>query len=78
MSIISARREKKSVVMRQELRAFRARTNEPAPLSKDAVRRVTKNSVEYGGIVIGTRAKDRNGSDFGNRPNSAGCGARRV
>ena len=52
------------VVMREEGWAFRGRTNEPAPLSKDAVRRVTKNWVEYGGIVIGTRAKDRNGSDL--------------
>lgn len=50
--------------MHNEGWAFRGRNHEPVPLSKDAVRRVTRNWVEYGGIVIGTRAKDRNGSDL--------------
>ena len=52
------------VQMQAEGWAFRGRDYEPVPLSRDAVRRVTKNWVEYGGIVIGTRAKDRNGSDL--------------
>ncbi len=50
--------------MRAEGWAFRGRNNVPVPLSNDSIRRVTKAWVEYGGIVIGTRAKDRNGCDL--------------
>ncbi len=46
-------------IMREEGWAFRSRQNKPSPLSNDAIIRVTKQWIEYGGIVVGERAKDR-------------------
>jgi hypothetical protein len=46
-------------VMSQEGWAFRTRYGEPSPLEKPDVVRVTRNWIEYGGTLIGQRAKDR-------------------
>jgi hypothetical protein len=48
-----------SKVMTEEGWAFRTRYGEPSPLEKPDVVRVTRNWIEYGGTVIGQRAKDR-------------------
>ncbi len=49
------------IIMREEGWAFRSRSGLPSILEKDDIRRVTKAWIEYGGIVIGRRAKDRPG-----------------
>ena len=51
-------------IMREEGWAFRSIKGQPAPLSNDAIVRVTKGWPEYGGIVLGKRAKDRQSYDL--------------
>lgn len=44
--------------------AFRDRDGNPRPLETDDVRRVTNNWPEYGGIVLGSRARERHPYEY--------------
>lgn len=46
-------------IMQKEGWAFRDRDGNPTWLKPDAVRRITNNWIEYGGVVFDTRAKKR-------------------
>lgn len=51
--------EKIAYQMNEEGWAFRDRTGVPRPFCRDDIRRVVANWPEYGGIIAGTRSKDR-------------------
>lgn len=53
-----------SKLMSAEGWAFRTRYGQPSPLEKPDVLRATRNWIEYGGTVIGRRAKDRPAYDI--------------
>jgi len=44
--------------------AWRSRDGKPVHIETDDIRRVTTNWPEYGGLVLGKKAKDRHPSDF--------------
>jgi DNA invertase Pin-like site-specific DNA recombinase len=44
--------------------AFRGRDGKPTPLEADDVRRITHNWVEYGGIVMDSKAKSRHYEEY--------------
>ncbi|MCA0452764.1 MAG: recombinase family protein [Chloroflexi bacterium] len=44
--------------------AWRSRDGKPVHIETDDIRRVTNNWPEYGGLVLGKKAKDRHPSDF--------------
>ncbi len=50
-------------LMNHDGRFFRNRYGQPHPFTQDDVRRILPNWVEYGGVVIGNRAKDRRKSE---------------
>jgi len=52
-------REKLAYQMNDDGWFFRRRDGEPRPFNLDDIRRITANYLEYGGLVVGTKAKDR-------------------
>lgn len=50
--------------MQAEGWAFRDRSGSPSPLEVEDIRRVTNNWPEYGGVVIGKRARERSPLDY--------------
>jgi hypothetical protein len=59
-----AGREKITRQLQQEGWAYRDRNGTPAPLEVADIRRVTNNWPEYGGIVLGKRARDRHPFEY--------------
>ena len=59
-----AGRDKITRKLQEEGWAYRDRNGNPAPLEVDDIRRVTNNWPEYGGIVIGNRARERHPHDY--------------
>jgi DNA invertase Pin-like site-specific DNA recombinase len=59
-----AGRERITQTMQEEGWAYRDKDGKPAPFEVDDVRRITNNWIEYGGAVLGTRAKERHPHDY--------------
>jgi DNA invertase Pin-like site-specific DNA recombinase len=57
-------REKITRLMQSEGWAYRDGNGSPSPLEVEDIRRVTNNWPEYGGIVIGKRARERSPLDY--------------
>jgi hypothetical protein len=59
-----AGRTKIATRLQKEGWAWRDREGNPAPIETDDVRRVTNNWPEYGGVVLGKRARERSPLDY--------------